>query len=164
MAFKIIEGDLLSCEETYLCHQCNCVTNRSAHLAKSVFSSFPYADIYSPRTEPDKPGTIILRGDGNSQRYVIGMFGQYYPGRCKYPDGKKDGYPARQGYFQSCLSQMEKLTGSFAFPWRIGCGAAGGYWDDYLFDLREFEAEIEGDVTIYRLDQPAKIPGPKTLF
>jgi len=162
--FKIVEGNLFDCEETYLCHQCNCITNRSAHLAKSVFSKFPYADIYTHRKKPDKPGTIILRGDGISQPYVIGMLGQYYPGKSKYPNGKKDGYPARQAYFQSCLEQMEKLTGSFAFPWRIGCGAAGGYWEDYLFDLKEFEAEIEGDVTVYQLKTYTEPPKPPTLF
>jgi len=162
--FRIVEGDLLDCKETYLCHQCNCITNRSAHLAKSVFERFPYADIYTPRKDPDKPGTIIISGDDATQRFVINMLGQYYPGRCKYPSGKKDGYPARQSYFQSCLEQMEKLTGSFAFPWRIGCGAAGGYWEDYLFDLKEFEAEVEGDVAIYKLKGYTEQPEPRKLF
>jgi len=164
MTFKIVEGDLFECAETFLCHQCNCVTNRSAHLAKAVFARFPYADIYTPRKTPDNPGTIIISGDGATQRFVINMLGQYYPGRCKYPNSKKDGYPARQGYFQSCLKQMEKLTGSFAFPWRIGCGAAGGYWDDYLEDLKEFEANIEGDVVIYKLKAYTEQPEPRKLF
>jgi len=159
---KIVTGDLLGCTEKYLCHQTNCITTRSKHLAKSVFTAFPHANIYSTRDNPDTPGSIIIRGDGIDQRYVINMLGQYYPG-CKYPNSKRDGRPARLVYFESCLGKMKDLTGSFAFPWRIGCGAAGGDWDLYLGLIKDFAAKIEGDVCIYKLLTPTD-PKFKTLF
>jgi hypothetical protein len=48
---------------------------------------------------------------------------------------------------------MEGLLegGSFAFPWRIGCGAAGGDWVRYLKAIRAFSEMIDGDVTVYKL-------------
>lgn len=153
---KIVNGDLLEATETYLCHQCNCVTNRSKHLATSVFKKFPYADVYTSRKEPDTPGTVILRGDGKSQRYVAAILGQYYPGKTKYPNSNKDGWEARLSYFKKALKTLTKLEGSFAFPWRIGCGAAGGNWEAYQKVLQEFSDEIQGEVVIYKLGPEPK--------
>lgn len=148
---KIVTGDLFDAEETYLCHQCNCVTNRAAHLAKAVFQKFPYSDVYTNRVIHNKPGTIAVKGDGGNQRFVVGLFGQYYPGYSKYPTSERDRYQARLSYFKSCLEYLKELKGSFAFPWRIGCGAAGGDWIQYLKAIRNFEKSIEGTVIVYRL-------------
>jgi len=151
--FEVVTGDLLESKETYLCHQCNCITTRSKFLAEIIFTAFPYADIYSKREKPSQLGTIIIEGDGKSQRYVINLLGQFYPGR-KYPDSTFDGTKIRLRHFKSCLEKMEELEGDFAFPWRIGCGAAGGDWDLYFEILEKFEKSINGDVIIYRLDVP----------
>jgi hypothetical protein len=40
---------------------------------------------------------------------------------------------------------------SYAFPWLIGCGIAGGDWGKYVTMLKGFEEYIEGDVRLYRL-------------
>jgi len=157
---NIVEGNLLDATETYLCHQCNCVTRRSKHLSKTVFTQFPYADIYSARQKPAQPGTVDIKGNGTIQRYIINMLGQYYQG-C--PNSIKDRPDARIGFFKSCLDKMKILQGDFAFPWRIGCGAAGGNWNDYLLLIQNFEKEIDGNVTIYKLVQLAQVQ-PVTLF
>ena len=157
---KIVAGDLMKATEMYICHQCNCVTNRSAYLAHTMFKCFPYADIYSGRKYPDTPGTIKICGNGDDERFIINMLGQYYPGK-KYRDSKKDGEKTREKYFSLCLDRLEALCegsgeGSFAFPWRIGCGAAGGEWDNYMAMLEAFSRRITTDVVIYRL--PSKEP------
>lgn len=153
---EIITGDIFDSKEKYLCHQCNCVTNRAAHLAKDMFEHYPYADIYAPRTEPDKPGHIIVRGNGQDQRYVVALLGQYYPGKSKYPASTLDGLPIREKYFYNCLLRLAKIPDleSIAFPWRIGCGAAGGYWERYLGTINNFAQYVEekqgAKVIIYR--------------
>src|SRR5581483_6177329 len=137
----------------------NCVTNRAAHLSKDVFKKFPWADIYTKREFHDQPGTIIVRGNGADQRYVINMLGQYYPGNPKFPESKQDGTAIRETYFHRCLGQVAKIQNleSVAFPWRIGCGAAGGDWDKYLKLIERFAAyvaEQQGTkVVIYRLPE-----------
>lgn len=165
--FQIKTGDIFKSTDTYLCHQCNCVTNKSAHLAKAVFTKYPYADVYTERVEPSKPGTIEVRGNGEDQRFVVAMFAQYYPGRTKYPNSKLDGWSARRANFIACLMRMERsldIEASYAFPYGIGCGAAGGDWKEYLWLLQEFEQHIKGDVTIYQLEAlKPKDPEP-TLF
>ena len=103
---EIIKGNLFDSKEKYLCHQCNCITKRAAHLSKDVFTNYPYADVYTNRQEHDEPGTIIIRGNGLDQRYVVNMFGQFYPGSPKFPDSSKDGFLIREKYFHKCLLSL----------------------------------------------------------
>jgi len=155
---EIVTGSVFDSDEKYLCHQCNCVTNRSAHLAQTVFHHYPYADVYTARKDPDVPGTIIVRGNGNDQRYVIALLGQYYPGTPKYPLSSLDGTKTRERYFHKALIAVAKIPNleSIAFPWRIGCGAAGGNWEYYLSTITNFAkyiSETQGaKVKIYRLE------------
>src|SRR4029079_3718629 len=103
-----VEGDLLECAESALCHQCNCVTTTGAHLSAAVFRRFPHADIYRTRTKRDVPGTIVLRGDpSKAQRFVINMLGQLYPGKSRYAN---DSAEKRLQWFQSCLDGIGKLV------------------------------------------------------
>lgn len=153
---EIVTGDIFDATEQYLCHQCNCVTKKAAHLSKDVFAKYPYADVYAGRIDPDKPGTISIKGNGIDQRLVINCFGQYYPGKPKYPDSAIDGIKIREKYFHNCLLRIAKLPDlkSVAFPWRIGCGAAGGNWENYLGTLTNFaqyvKATQDTKVIIYR--------------
>ena len=158
--FTVVDQDIFtSPSDQYLCHQCNCVTQRAAHMAKSVFGRYPYADIYTGREEHDEPGTIIVVGgdysdEGQGERVIVNMLGQYYPGSPRFLTSPKDGYDARVEYFRSCLWEMTELldtSKTFAFPWTIGCGAAGGDWGRYITMLKGFEEYIPGDVIIYKL-------------
>ena len=161
MSVKIVKGSLLEAKTKYIVHQCNCLTNRAAHLAKSMFDAFPYADIYSCRSRSvhwteseDRPGTIDIRGNGEDQRYIINMFGQVFPGSPKFPDSKSDGSLARQEYFKKCLEKMLEIEDleSVGFPYKIGCGAAGGDWSKYEEMIRDFAEEKDVEVTIFKLD------------
>lgn len=144
----------------YLCHQCNCVTRRSAHLSAEVFRHYPWADIYSERPggrheppEGQRPGDIVVRGDGENERLVINMLGQFYPGKPKFPESARDGFRARRVAFANCLLKVLRVPDlhSVAFPWGIACGAAGGDWDRYLPMIERFAAKARADVLIYRL-------------
>jgi len=159
---KFIEGDLLGSDAQFIAHQCNCVSSTAAHLARAIFESFPYSDIYSPRAAVDKedrpiageePGRIVIKGNGDDERYVINIMGQLFPGM-KHPDGSKDGNKAREGFFKEALSRIVQIPNlkSIAFPWCIGCGAAGGDWDKYLEMLMDFATEVEDtEVIIIKL-------------
>jgi len=154
----VIEGDIFETDAKYLCHQCNCVTMRAAHLAADVFRRYPWADIYAGRTANYAPpegrrlGDIVVTGDGASRRLVVGMLGQFYPGKPRFPDGAKDGFMTRRIAFSECLLRILRIPElrSSAFPWGIGCGAAGGDWGEYLPILERFAAMARGDVLIYR--------------
>jgi len=154
---EIITGDLLDATEKYILHQTNCISNSgAAGVAKAIFDKYPYADCYLSRTEVSKPGTIDIRGNGEDQRFVINLHGQYYPGGCRYPESSLDGVRVRQKYFYRGLLRVAKLEGleSIALPWRVGCGIAGGDWEYYLGTLTNFANYVEEQqgarVVIYR--------------
>ncbi len=148
----IINGNLFNAEEKYICHQCNCVTQKAAHLSASMFARFPYANVYSGRTDPDEMGAIAVRGNGIDQRFVINMFGQYFPGKVRYPGSTKDGFDARLKAFQSCLTAVSRIENldSVAFPWGVGCGAAGGDWEVYFATLKYFAERVGVPMKIYK--------------
>jgi hypothetical protein len=153
-------GNLLHTTETYLCHQCNCTSRRANHLSKTVFEAFPYADIYSARSDikrkfvdipiDERPGNIVLCGNGKDQRYIVNMLGQMYPGIPKYDTGI-DSSIARQQYFISCIQHVYKIirnSETVAIPWKIGCGAAGGNWLVYSRIIQAY-SDINLHINIY---------------
>jgi len=160
MDLQVVHGNLFDSEEQYICHQCNSVTTTGANFSKAMFAKYPYADIYKHRVygedpSPDQlPGNIIVKGNGKDQRYVINMLGQYYPGPAKYPDSKRDGWKARQNAFQQCLDKIAALPNltSVAFPFKIGCGAAGGDWTVYRAMIKAFAEKTGVKVRVYKLD------------
>ncbi len=163
---QVIDGNLLECDARYICHQCNCVTNGAAHLAQDVFMKYPYADVYSYRSykvqsipiydppEGERMGDILIRGNGEDQRYVIAMLAQYYPGFVRYADSGKDGNEVRRNAFAECLNKIAEIPDlhSVAFPEGIGCGAAGGDWNLYLQLIQNFSNQVDAPVTIFHFE------------
>ena len=155
---RTTKGNLLDADEYCICHQCNCVSkNKAAGLAKAIFDRFPHADVYSDRTDADEysernkrdiPGTVVIRG--REGRPVIAMMAQIYPGKARPPNDSKE---RRKVFFQKCLDELSSMDWieSFAFPWGIGCGLAGGDWKDYEWMLRQFDEKVPVDVVVYQL-------------
>lgn len=153
---RIVRGDLLESDCKYITHQTNCISEGgAAGLARHLFDKFPYADTYKDRTEEDKPGTIVVRGNGDDQRYVINLMGQYYPGSYS-PNTDNDNANKRKTYFFKALLEIAKIEDleSVAFPYRIGCGIAAGDWDWYLDTLLKFSDYVgdSAEVFIYKFD------------
>jgi O-acetyl-ADP-ribose deacetylase (regulator of RNase III) len=153
-----VKGNLLEAPEQYICHQCNCITDKALGLAKSIFTAFPYADVYTPRgqteSKKDKPGTIQIMGNGKSQRYVINMFAQYYPGKPKIGITRVDLEGEREHWFAQCLDEIKHIQNlqSVAFPYQIGCGLAGGNWAWYYHMIEQFAQSVPHvRVAIYQL-------------
>ena len=147
-------GDILEAKEKYIVHQCNCVSKGSAAgLAYFIFEKFPWADCYNGRMENSIPGTIQICGDG-VERYVINLFGQYYPGG-SWKEFANDTAKLREEYFACCLGEILKIENleSIAFPYTIGCGIGGGDWEHYLAMLEEFAIKTEAKVKIYNIEK-----------
>jgi len=143
--------DILKAREEYICHQCNCVSHGAAGLAAVLFANYTYADCYSTRWEPDKPGTInVARGGEPCEPNIINMFAQYNPGKPRDDDPVGDSAEHRKKYFISCLREIKKLNPkSLAFPAKIGCGLGGGNWEWYSSALQKFEEATKIPITIY---------------
>jgi hypothetical protein len=159
---RIVKGDLFDSPETsIIVHQCNCVTGTAAHLSKTMFTKFPWSDVYTGRDKSnhDIPGTIKIKSSPFNSRRVINLFGQVFPGFSKYPQIEKflDSSSCREKYFKQALfsiyKEVEEGT-DLAFPWKIGCGAAGGDWSTYLSMLVDFSSYAKSNkdinITVYK--------------
>jgi O-acetyl-ADP-ribose deacetylase (regulator of RNase III) len=159
---RIVNGSLLDANEKYIGHQCNSVSNRASGIARSIFDTFPFSNIYSHRPYPytakreDFPGQIVVCGDGQSQRLIINIIAQYYPGAA-HQNSLLDSSEVREGYFNVCLHEIAKIEKleSIAFPFLIGCGLASGNWEHYLIMLEAFAQRVwdeqKATTTLYKL-------------
>jgi O-acetyl-ADP-ribose deacetylase (regulator of RNase III) len=151
---QVITGNLLDATEQYLAHQCNCTSRGGAGgIAAVLFEAYPYADTYRNRTQHDEPGTIEVRGNGKDRRAIISLNAQVLGGGPSTFPSDKDSAEDRERYFEKCLSKVAALPGlaSIAFPYRVGCGIAGGDWSRYLGMLEAFaDAVPQVQVAIYQ--------------
>lgn len=152
---KIIEKNIIESNSQFIAHQCNCITNQAAGVAKTIFDAFPYSNCYKDRPFPYDlkeiykfVGKIQVCGDGKENRFVINMFSQIFPGSSKYSNGN-DSQQMREKYFIDCLDLISQIPNiqNISFPWRIGCNLGGGNWNNYLDILRKFsEKDINVDI------------------
>lgn len=158
MSLRLVQGDFLSHDATYLVHQTNCHTHYALGLARDVFTKFPWANVYAKRpSHVSVPGTIEILGDGKTQRWVVNLNGQNSPGPIKQIGGMET--PAlRLRWFQQGLNELAtvlKPGDSVAFPERIGCKMAKGDWPSYLEKIKAFAQICETkQVTVYLISPP----------
>jgi O-acetyl-ADP-ribose deacetylase (regulator of RNase III) len=147
---KFVTGDLTDATEKYIVHQTNCVSHYAAGIATAIFDKFPYANVYAGRVEEDRPGNIVVCGNGKDQRYVVNLMGQFYPGGIH--QSIIDDERARRDYFYKGLLRLANIDNleSVAFNYRIGCGIAGGDWEWYkgtIENFSKFVFEDQGAIT-----------------
>lgn len=157
---EIVTGSLLESECQYIAHQCNCYSTRSVGLAAAVFNAFPWADVYSDRHQRGSDaaffGSITIHGNPQlNQRPVINIYGQLYPGK-SLPG--RDSVTARLAAFREALARIARIPelSSIGFPYGIGCGLAGGDWNEYQKLLEGFAEQVSVNgvsVILYRLNQ-----------
>ena len=163
-----IKGDLLSSKSQYIVQQ-TCCTALSAHgLSEAITRKWPTINPYTCRKRlfrnwatldtRDIPGAIKVYEhiDGPN---VICAFAQYTHGKPgKYEDPAKqsviDDATARLLYFKQCLDHISALKPvSVSFPFRIGCGLAGGNWKLYAAALETWAlTNPDISVSIYTLE------------
>jgi O-acetyl-ADP-ribose deacetylase (regulator of RNase III) len=153
MSLELVRGDIVTSKEQYIIHQCNCSSTSASGLAGYLFKLYPYANVYKERVQHSMPGTIDIRGNGKEERYIINLFGQYFPGIARSVD---DTVEYRIYHFLNGLRAVADINGieSIAFPWMIGCGLAGGDWDKYYYIIKMWSA-LHSDikVVVYQLEE-----------
>ena len=164
-----IIGDLLEADDSVIVHQTNCTTTTAAGLARTLFQRFPHANTYTARKHVRSPATIDVRGRPGQERVVVNFNAQIRPG--KAAASGEDSEEARMDMFQRCLAALavyirESMEDpvTVGFPWRIGCGLAGGTWQRYHHMIKEWARGTTTStgrdvaVRIYRLPAPATTP------
>jgi O-acetyl-ADP-ribose deacetylase (regulator of RNase III) len=128
-----VNEDILKTNCQYIIHQTNTTGLRSSGLSAKIFKQFPNANIYKKEIKRS-PGTIIVKDN------IINLFGQIKPGK---PNKDDDTLQIRIKWFNSGLNMIGNLKDikSVAIPYKIGCGLAGGKWEDYESMIYKFAKE-----------------------
>lgn len=165
MPYKYVRGDLLEATTEYIVQQNNCTGIKAAGLSESISKKWPGINIYSERRkgkgntcvkeDESGPGTIFLYEFEDTKddelKGVICAFAQVTPGK-QNPE-QNDSAKERQQYFLECLEQILLLEPkSVGFPYKIGCGLAGGNWLIYEKMIQDWsKRNPEIDVVIYQM-------------
>lgn len=141
---EIVNRDVVTFEEDYLLHGCNCVTKTAKGVAATIFEAFPHANCYRSRVIPSTLGTVNVAGK------ICNLFCQYNPG---YSDGVRENRVTRINAFISCLNSIvEHLKPkSVAMPYKIQCGYGGGMWIEYSQVIAQL-VKLGIRVRLYRLE------------
>ena len=157
-----VKGDIFDIECDYICQQCNCIAVKPHGLSLKIRSKLGVCP-YSVRTaegsmnlaiKNDRPdlGSIDIIQSPVKNVKVVCMFAQYSygkPASCYYYS-RDETFESREHAFSQCLEAMEILPKDavIAFPYRIGCGLAGGRYKNYLKMIKQFAKDREGKVII----------------
>lgn len=152
---KTISSSITDIRESgqVIAHQCNCLTTgRAKGVARQIFETFPYSDIYSDRKAPDVPGQIIVRHPEVNQAgpIVVNLLAQFHPGK---PRLHYDTAGDRETWLSFCLKKMldSVASSTFYFPFGMGCNLAGGDWGKTI-DLMGRIADVSGKEFVFCLN------------
>ncbi len=132
-------GDLLTAlesKEAVIVHQTNCVTTAAKGLAQTIFERIPRANVYKTgENKRASPGSILVK------ERVVALFGQHLPGK----PGRGETKAQRLTWFRAGLENLKKYVRNpeskiteVCFPQNIGCALAGGNWEDYRREIKDF--------------------------
>ena len=173
MTYKIVKGNLLEATTEYIVQQNNCTCLKPQGLSEAISTKWPGVNPYSARKahkgnwsvleDRTTPGTVELYEFEQplitGLKGVICAFAQYThgkPGTLKDSLGiiKSDTSKDRAHYIGECLESIATLEPkSVGFPYKIGCGLAGGSWSVYERMLKQWaEAYPTIDVIVYQME------------
>ena len=139
-------------------------------LSAQIARKYPWGDAYRYRRRqgfrnlavPEEPGTIQIMSNWKQITHtpspdVIMLYAQWDCGKgggYQRVPGYEDNQRNREKWFQKCLHELGKWDyyQNFAFPYKIGCGLAGGNWDHYFSMIQDFAVKYNKHVTLVKND------------
>jgi O-acetyl-ADP-ribose deacetylase (regulator of RNase III) len=137
---KIIEQDLLLVENGVICNQTNCLGSMGAGIALAIKNKWPFVNSEYKAFCNQHPGhrSILLLGQCQLIQItpvltLANIFGQHEYGRF---NGVNTNYRAVTEAFQHLKASITPETQVYV-PFNMGCGLAGGNWDEYQKRIEE---------------------------
>ena len=143
MKAKLIHGDIFDIKTDYLVQQTNIISGSNVGgIAETIKKKFNIWGGVSG--DYFLPGSVeIVKTKDPLIKNIVNLYGQKKPGR----ESVGDTVEMREEWFRQGLCELEILLAKDAkitFPYKIGCGLAGGDWEDvYLPMLNEFSQVMD---------------------
>ena len=166
----VISGDITRIPVDIIVQQCNCLSIYPHGLAKTikdVLGVDPYghrkrlSNNCAIERDRDEVGTCKIQKARNGT-LVANLFAQYSPGKpgVYFQKQGADTREAREQWFQLALEDLsEELHArpdvkTIAFPFGIGCGLAGGKWENYNKMIQKW-AKLHSHLKVYIVKLPS---------
>ncbi|PLR72243.1 macro domain-containing protein [Bacillus sp. UMB0728] len=148
---RIVEGNILNAPENIIGHQVNCQGVMGAGLAKQIRNKYPevytnYIEFINECGKKALLGRMQLVTCGEN-KWVANLFGQSSYGRQKLVYTH---YGALENAFRHLRSIAKEHDLSVALPFGIGCGLAGGDWEEVYAIIDEVFNNYE--VVLYKFN------------
>lgn len=155
---KIVDGDLLQANIPLIAHQTNCLGVMGAGIAKAIKNKWP--DVYIQYKDfcKDFNYSRVLLGlaqlcktNDSPIKYVANLFGEYSYIEPIVPNETRhtDYYALEQTLLalkDDCIASGIKEIG---IPYKLGCGLAGGDWDNVVYPMLQKLFEKDPEITLY---------------
>lgn len=164
---RMYGGDIFLTKAPIICHQVNCLGVMGAGLALQVKTKYPSVfKVYegcchSFQDTPEKlmGQAVFVDAEEMPGRFIANLFAQ---------KGIRQGPSDTEVYtdynaLRSAMKQVEEIAKAYnvtsvAVPYMMGCGLAGGSWDEVKKILKEIFETSPVDLEIWRL-----MPTPENI-
>lgn len=158
---KHVEGNLLTYPGIQVIgHQTNCLGVMGGGIAKQIKAQNPlmfqkYYELCKSRKDKSLLGHIQILKSDNDKQYIANLFGEYSfcESIAPYEEGGK---PRHTDYdaLRKCLTNFHKWLidneiKTAGIPCFIGCGLAGGNWNDVVYPMIKDEFEDDQNIILY---------------
>ena len=149
----IREGDLLASGCEVICHQTNCMGAMGSGIARAIRATYPEA-YYALRARFERGDASVGEVDfvptirNGFLRCVVNCYGEkdYLPRGAVHTD-----YEALKACFEKIKAEFAGKNYTIGFPYKIGCGLAGGDWDIVSAIIEKTFAGNDWRVELWRL-------------
>lgn len=125
---RIIDKNILNVDHGVIVHQVNCKKVMGAGLAKAIREKWP--NVYNVYQQSDLKLGSILIVPIEANLFVCNIYGQYDFGNSYQTGITYTNYAAVETALKT-LSESYVSKYPTYFPYKIGCGLAGGDWSIY---------------------------------
>jgi O-acetyl-ADP-ribose deacetylase (regulator of RNase III) len=155
---KIIDGDLLQANVPLIAHQTNCLGVMGAGIAKAIKNKWP--GVYTQYKDfcKDFNYSRVLLGlsqlcktNDNPIKYVANLFGEYSYTKSisPYENRHTDYYALETALLTLKADCMASGIKEIGIPYKLGCGLAGGDWDNVVYPMLKKLFEDDPEITLY---------------
>lgn len=147
------KGDLLKSNCTVIMHQANCFSTMGAGIAKSIVDLYPkVAEVdYKLQLSKEERFGKYSKVTLDNNLTVVNLYGQFHYGSGRKQTNYKKLENAIDLFIQDAKKNKNIDLTKIGVPYKMGCGLAGGNWEQVEKILERQSKKHSVDIYIYKL-------------